>query len=122
MAPLFGGLAIDSSNNLYVGDEGNGVVDEIAQNGTLTQIAGIPQSRFGPYANGLATGMSLNNIQYLAIGPAGDLIVSDTGTGRIVEIKSNGQASTVAGRNPISRATGGSATSALLNVPSGSAR
>jgi uncharacterized protein (TIGR03437 family) len=115
---LFGGLAIDSSNNVYVGDEGNGAVDEIAQNGTLTQIAGIPQSRFGPYANGLATGMSLNNIQYVAIGPAGDLIVSDTGTGRIVEIESNGQARTVAGESHFA-GDGGPATSALLNVPSG---
>src|ERR1035441_3506633 len=115
---LFGGLAIDKANNVYVGDEGNGVLDQVTPGGILTLVAGIPQTRFGPYADSLATEMSFYNIQDVTIDTAGNPVVVDTGTGRVVEVYLNGAANNLAGK-PHFYGDGGPATSALLNVPTG---
>jgi|SRR5579863_1690541 len=115
LGALFGGLAIDAKNNVFVGDEANGVLDEITPKGMLTQIAGMPQTRFGYYADGAAGEVSFNNIQAVAIDPNGYPIVVDAG-GRIVEILPNGNAHTLAGMLHFA-GDGGRATSALLNAP-----
>ncbi len=113
---LFGGLAIDAKNNLYVGDSGNGIVDEIAPDGTLTAIAGYPQTRFGHYADGPAGNMSLGNITAVAVNSKGYPIVLDQSTGRVIQILPNGAGQTIAGKLHFA-GDGGPATSALLNVP-----
>ncbi len=113
---LFGGLAVDAKNNIYVGDSGNGVVDEITPDGTLTVIAGYPQTRFGYYADGPAGNMSLSNITAVAVNSKGYPIVLDQSTGRVIQILPNGVGQTIAGKLHFA-GDGGPATSALLNVP-----
>ena len=99
-------IAIDSSNNLYVSDEGNNAIREIATTGTVTTI-------------------NTNNVLYeprgICLDSAGNIYVADSGNNVIREIvKSSGSVIVFAGSSSFAsgykNATG---TGALFNQPIG---
>jgi len=63
------GIAIDSSNNLYVADTGNNEVREITPAGTITTIAS-----------------QLNNPLSVAVDGQGSVYIADAGNNRIVQV------------------------------------
>ena len=112
-------LALDSAGNLYIADDGNGVVRMVAaKTGTITTVAGNPTApALGD--GGPATSAQLTAPAGLALDAAGDLYIADQYRVRKVTA-STGMITTVAGDGSYGN-TGdnGPATSATLSDAQG---
>jgi trimeric autotransporter adhesin len=141
------GVAVDAAGNLYIADQGNDVVREVAYAahtqwaramaaGDIYTVAG--NASIGGAATGdggPATSAALNQPDSVAVDPAGDLFIADTQNGRIQEVPgSNGtqwsqsmtaaHIYTVAGSAAGTQGEsgdGGPATSAQMDQPAGMA-
>jgi sugar lactone lactonase YvrE len=125
------GVAVDSSENLYIADTGNNCIREItASNGFISTIAGLSVPSVGCTSgysgdNGAATSAKLNGPLSLALDSSGNLYIADTGNNVIRKVVlSTGVITTVAGNGTQcqtlgSCGDGGLATSAMLNTPVG---
>ncbi|HEV8132808.1 MAG TPA: IPT/TIG domain-containing protein [Acidobacteriota bacterium] len=81
------GLTLDSTGNLYIADSSNHRIRKVnAQTGVITTVAGNGQAAFSG-DNGPATGAALLSPLALGIDPSGNLIVEDSGNGRIRAIR-----------------------------------
>lgn len=92
------GLAVDSSGNLYISDEGNNVVRKVdAGTGTITTYAGSSTAK-NVGDGGPASSAQLYNPEGLAIDSSGNLYIGtwtrvrkvDAGTGVITTVAGNG--------------------------------
>jgi len=111
---LSGGVAIDPAGNLYIADSNNNRIRKVS-NGVITTIAGNGTRGFSG-DNGSATSAQLNQPVDVAVDPAGNLYIGDTGNNRIRKV-SNGVITTVAGNgNQGFSGDNGPATSAQLNL------
>lgn len=110
------GIAIDSSNNLYVSDSNK--IRRIKSDGKVTTLSGAESSGF---ANGSAKKARFCDPSALAVGSGGVIYVSDTGNHTIRKLKKTGTASTLAGKASPGL-TDGSGTSARFYAPAGLAR
>lgn len=113
------GIAIDSSNNLYVADSNNNRIRKMtAPSGTLSTVAG--GGAVGVLGDGgLAFLANLNFPQAVILDSAGNLIISDTRNHRIRKV-ANGIISTIVGTGmPGFSGDGGLALNAQLNNPYG---
>ena len=89
------GIAIDSSNNLYIADKGNSRIRKISASGAVTTVAGYILSG---YADGAASVARFKNPQAIAVDSSnGTVYVADTANNRIRKITSDGTVSTLAG-------------------------
>jgi uncharacterized protein (TIGR03437 family) len=122
--PLVGGLAVDSSNNVYVGTStgsgASGQVVKIAPSGTVTAFAGNPSVIYSPTNigdGGPATGAFIA-LTGLAADTAGNVYIADAGDNRVRKVSSNGIITTIAGTNASNYSgDGGPASSAGLSTP-----
>jgi DNA-binding beta-propeller fold protein YncE len=72
-------LAFDAAGNLYIADVNNNRVRKVdAVTGVITTVAGIGQEEYAG-DGGLATATGLRGPEGLAIDPAGNLLISDSG-------------------------------------------
>ena len=78
-----GGIALDSSGNVYVADTGNSALRRIAPGGVVTTLAG--ESGQTGSSDGVAGAAQFNLPSGVAVDSAGDLYVADTGNGTIRE-------------------------------------
>ena len=89
-----GGMALDASGNLYVADSMNNRVlrypRPVDQVGAITPDLVIGQPSFTAASGGLASRSSLRQPAAVALGPDGDVFVSDTGNNRVLEFPSGG--------------------------------
>ena len=120
-----GTIAFDNYDNLYFIDGGNAVIRRIS-NGTISTVAGTPQT-FGFSGDGGPAASAQFNLQYisgLAINPlTGTLSFADTGNERIRQILPNGNVQTVAGNGYENYfGNGGPANQAGMANPSGVAK
>jgi len=112
-----GGIAVDSSGNLYIADTGNNRI-RMVSGGTITTIAGNGSTVFSG-DGAAATGASLSFPSGVALDTAGNIYIADAGHNRIRKV-SGGTISTVAGNGPAGFAgDAGAAISGLLNAPQG---
>ena len=89
-------LALDSSGDLYIVDQGNQIIRKVA-NGTITTVAGVPGTH-GYNGDGIpATSAWLDSPAGVAVDAAGDLFITDSSNDRIREVSANGTISTLAG-------------------------
>ena len=109
-----GGVALDSSGDLYIADTGNGRVRKVS-NGVITTVAGNG-SIFYNGDSGPATATELSDLQGVAVDSAGNLYIADTYNQRIRRV-SSGVITTVAGGG--NGGDNGPATSAVLYNPQG---
>lgn len=112
------GVALDSSGNVYIADDGNFRIRKDA-GGTLNTIAGN-----GVYSysgdGGKATAAQIYAPQGVAADAAGNFYIADTGNNVVRKVAANGVISTIAGNGTAgSTGDGGSATAAELNAPQG---
>ncbi|HMD69739.1 MAG TPA: hypothetical protein VKF41_00265 [Bryobacteraceae bacterium] len=108
-------VAWDSAGNLYIADSGR--IRKVS-NGVITTVAGIGTFGFSG-DNGPATSAQLNYPGSVAVDPAGNLYIADTGNHRIRKV-SGGVITTVAGNGTMGfSGDNGPATSAHLNYPRG---
>ncbi len=113
------GIAIDSTGNLYIADNGNNRVRRVAQ-GTINTVAGNGQSGFSG-DGGPATDAKLASPRGVAVDTAGNLWIADEANDRIrVVAPASGIISTIAGDGtPNSSGDGGNALGAEVNLPWG---
>jgi len=112
-------IALDSSGNLFIADQGNGRIRMLSASGTISTVAGSDGSR-GLGDGGPATSARLVNPQGVAVDPAGNLYISDTGENRIREVSTAGVITTIAGNGRCCYSNDGiPAAVAPLNVPWG---
>jgi sugar lactone lactonase YvrE len=89
------GVALDSSNNIYIADSKNNRIREV-QSGIMSTIAGNGLAGFSG-DNNLATAAELNSPTGVAVAPNGIIYVLDTSNNRVREIMPNKVISTIGG-------------------------
>jgi sugar lactone lactonase YvrE len=110
------GLALDSTGNIFIADQGNHRIRRITQAGVVTTFAGSTQGS----ADGTGTNASFWSPAGVAFDSVGNLYVADRGNNRIRRITSAGVVTTFAGSlsNTIG-STDGTGTNASFNLPFG---
>ena len=113
------GLALDSANNLYIADTHNHRIRKLdLTSGLITTIAGTTAGFSGDNASATASQLDLPTA--LALDPAKNLYVADTGNHRIRKITTTGLITTIAGNGTQGfSGDAGPATSAAIDSPSG---
>jgi len=112
-----GGLAIDSSGNLYIADTGNHRVRKVTTTGIITTVAGNGQQGFGG-DGGASINAHLNFPQGLAVDSTGNLYIADSANLRIRRVSPSLVITTVAGDGTSGHSgDNGLATSAQLLNP-----
>ena len=109
-------LAVDSSDNLYVTDNGNCTIRKITPSGNVATLAGagMPGSADG---NGVSASFSFP--AGIALDASGNLLVADMGNNTIRKVSPAGTVTTVAGMAGIQGSSDGVGSSARFNSPWG---
>ncbi len=117
------GVAVDTSGNIYIADQGNNVIREVTlSSGIITTVAGDNALGAGFSGDGgLATSAQLNSPYELWVRKTGNIYIADVNNCVVREvIVSTGNISTIAGNHALGCAfagDGGLATAAQLNLP-----
>jgi hypothetical protein len=114
-------VAVDSAGDLFIADTDNNRIREVIRStGVIITVAGNGTAGYNG-DNGPASVAELNHPFFVALDPAGDLLIADTDNNRIREvIRSTGVIFTVAGNGSASYSgDGGPATVAGLGDPHG---
>jgi hypothetical protein len=90
------GIAIDSSENIYVADELNSTIRKITPDGTVTTLAGLARS-FGS-ADGTNTDARFLTPTGLGLDRSNNVYVADSGNNTIRKITPDGVVTTIAGK------------------------
>ncbi|HEY4246910.1 MAG TPA: immunoglobulin domain-containing protein, partial [Lacunisphaera sp.] len=88
-----GGLALDSSGNLYLADTANSTIRKINSAGTVSTLAGLPG--IAGLQDGVGPSAFFNQPQALALDPNGNILVADTGNATIRKVTPAGVVSTL---------------------------
>ena len=111
------GVAISSSNEIYIADTFNNRIRKISTSGIITTVAGTGSASFSGDGDN-ATSATLNNPSGIAVSSLNEIYIADTSNHRIRKILTSGIITTVAGTGSASfSGDGGYATSATLNSP-----
>jgi len=108
-------VAIDSSGNVYVADNGNNVIRKISSKGAVTTLAG---SGYRGIVDGTGTAAAFNQPTAICIDVAGNIYVADTGNSEIRKITPQGVVTTIAG-NGTAGLKDGKFTDSELSQPQG---
>jgi sugar lactone lactonase YvrE len=112
-----GGVAMDSSGNIYIADTGDDTIRKIAANGTVSTLAGSPG--VSGSVDGSGTNALFNAPQGIAVDSSGNVYVADTGNDTIRKMTSAGAVSTLAGLAGNAGSIDGSGTNAAFYSPEG---
>ena len=110
-------VALDAEGNLYIADGANNRIRKVSPDGTITTVAGTGRAEFSG-GGGHARRASLSMPYSIALDPAGNLFIVDTGNYRVRRIDaSTGIITTVAGKGSYGfSGDGGPALDATLAV------
>ncbi len=111
------GLAVDSSNDIYIADTADNTIREVTTDGIINTIAGDSYPSFlGD--TGQAINAELWGPEDVALDSSGNIYIADTQNGRIRQINTTGVINTYAGDGTIGWAGDGAAgTSAEIWAP-----
>lgn len=104
-----GGVAVDSSGNVYLADSGNSVIRKIGPDGVVSTLAGL--SGIAGLTDGVGSEAWFNQPRSLVFDSTGILYVADTGNAAIRRVSLAGVVST------LSLAAGVVASAAPSNTP-----
>jgi sugar lactone lactonase YvrE len=110
-----GGLGIDASGNIYVGDQTSNAIRKITPAGVVSTLAGSSSPAF---ANGTGTAASFNSPAGIALDGSGNVYVADRTNNMIRKITPAGVVTTFAGDGSTGN-TNGPGASASFNNPTG---
>jgi sugar lactone lactonase YvrE len=109
-------VAVDSSGNLFIADNGNNRIRKVGTNGIISTVAG--NGTPGYSGEGRAVTNALKSPQGVAVDASGNLFIADTGNQRVRKVSPDGIMSTVAGKGTAGfSGDGGAATNAMLDIP-----
>jgi len=109
------GVAVDSAGNVYVADWGNQTIREVTPAGVVTTLAGLAGSPGS--ADGKGSAARFFRPSGLAMGPAGNLYVADSGNHTIRLVTSAGRVTTLAGMAGSPGSTDGPSSAAQFCDP-----
>jgi sugar lactone lactonase YvrE len=117
VASFFGpsGVAIDSSGNIYVGDQGNDLIRKITSGVVVSTYAG--SEGVTGSTNGNVSIALFNTPTGVAVDSSGNVFVADEGNNLIRKITAGGVVSTLAGQAGVTGSTNGIGTSASFYNP-----
>jgi hypothetical protein len=111
------GVALDSSNNLFIADCQNSRIRKVFTNGVITNFAGNGTTNFHG-DGGQAASAGLNDPRGVCLDSFSNVFICDTGDNRVRKVGTNGVINTVAGSGTNGYfGDGGAATNANLNSP-----
>ena len=112
------GVAVDTSGNLFIADQGNNRIRKVSTSGIITTVAGNGRQGYSG-DGGSADSAELDPIS-VAVDASGNLFIADYANFRIRKVSTSGVITTVAGNGTRGYSgDGGSADSAELNSPEG---
>jgi len=113
-----GGVAVDSSGNLYIADTNNNRILKVGSDGKINTIAGEIASGYSG-DGGLATAAQLFFPQGVVVDSLGNVLIADGHNSRIRKVDKNGIITTIAGNPgaPYIAGDGGPAVAAQLGNP-----
>ena len=112
-----GGVAVDSTGNLYIADTGNHRIRKVDSTGTITTFAGTGEYGFDG-DGGSASQARLTLPTGVAVDSTGNLYIADTGNHSIRKVDSTGTITTIAGMGELGfGGDGGPAMMAHLFTP-----
>jgi hypothetical protein len=110
-------LAVDSSDNVYIADVSDHVVEKVTPSGAMTRFAGNG-TNLSP-AQGVATAVSLPGPSGVAAGSGGNIYINDYTGSRVDKVDAAGTLSFFAGTASSGAAVQGPASASPLNFPFG---
>ncbi len=112
-----GGIAVDSSGNVFFADDSNNRIRRVSPGGIITTVAGNGNDIFSG-DGGLAITASISGPDGVAVDRLGNLFISDFFNCRIRKVSQSGIITTLAGNGSCGLSgDGGPATSASLSKP-----
>jgi serine/threonine protein kinase/sugar lactone lactonase YvrE len=111
------GIAVDRSGNVFVTEFDNHSIRKITPSGIVTTFAG--KAGIGGSTDGPAAIARFNHPNGIAIGPDGNMFVTDGGGNTIRKITPDGVVSTLAGHAGVTGSMDGMGLSALFEMPHG---
>lgn len=99
------GVAVDSSNNIYVGDTSNATIRKITSSGMVTTLAG--SAGLLGSVDGTGAAASFNTPYGIAVNSVGNLYVGDLGNYTIRKVTAAGAVTTLAGLAGVSGSVDG---------------
>jgi sugar lactone lactonase YvrE len=113
------GVAIDASNNLYIADTDNHIIRKVS-GGTITTVAGTPQTPGYSGDGGSATSAKLTSPQDMKVDSAGNIYIADNNNQRIRKVSAaSGNITTVVGNGAAGFSGDGIATQNSIYYPLG---
>ena len=113
-----GGVAVDSSDNVYVADTDNNTIRKITSGGVVTTLAGLAFAQGGD-SDGIGTAARFRHPASLAVDGTGNVFVADTNNHTIRMVTSGGVVTTLAGGVLEIGSNDGSGTAARFSYPGG---
>jgi sugar lactone lactonase YvrE len=112
------GIAIDNSDNLYVGDNGSYTIRKVTSLGVVTTFAGT--TGISGSADGTGTAASFSFYQYgLTVDSSGNILVTDYVNHTIRKITQAGVVTTIAGTAGVDGSDDGTGSAARFFYPQG---
>ena len=111
------GVAVDTSNNLYVADSSNYTIRKISPAGAVTTLAGSPT--LSGTNNGVGSAAMFNAPNGVAVDRSNNVYVADTSNHTIRKITPAGDVSTMAGLAGVSGTNNGTGSAARFYNPFG---